>query len=220
MFKKIALSLVIAFSALSSFAESKCPQFYPNKTVIEVPNTVELCSSFFVTRYDNINKAVIFSSELIKAGAPVGSINRKASFKADPALRGSPKPAIYANSGYDRGHMAPSDDASTEAEMADTFKMTNISPQEPSLNGGAWKVLENSVRKEFAQSTKDGWVITIAVYNGSGKMKNIPIPSEYWKITYGNTVKFYRADNLPYAKVVTANSANIEKIIKLGRKYE
>ena len=54
----------------------------------------------------------------------------------------------YTHSGYDRGHMVPAADrsASTKA-MRQTFLMTNVCPQAPALNRGAWKKIEDACRR-------------------------------------------------------------------------
>lgn len=55
--------------------------------------------------------------------------------------------ADYNRSGYDRGHMCPAADRSTSRQtMRATFVMTNVCPQAPALNRGAWKRLENGCR--------------------------------------------------------------------------
>lgn len=49
----------------------------------------------------------------------------------------------YNNSGYDRGHMCPAADRSGDLlAMRSTFVISNIAPQAPSLNRGAWKKTE------------------------------------------------------------------------------
>lgn len=53
----------------------------------------------------------------------------------------------YNRSGFDRGHMVPAADRSaTISAMRSTFIMTNVCPQVPSLNRGAWKKLEDGCR--------------------------------------------------------------------------
>jgi len=70
-------------------------------------------------------------------------------FKEDPQL-----PLILRNSnadfhktGYDRGHLCPAADCDTQAALENSFFLTNISPQVPSLNRGIWKQLENHARE-------------------------------------------------------------------------
>ena len=67
----------------------------------------------------------------------------------------------YRNSGYDRGHLAPSADASNESEMEDTFTLANVSPQRQHFNRSTWLRLEEFVRS-VAEDNKDSetWVVT------------------------------------------------------------
>lgn len=80
----------------------------------------------------------------------IGSVKREPSmpFHADPRL--GPDAVCsddYNHSGYHRGHMVPAADRSNSlAAMKETFVMTNVCPQLPSLNTGAWKRLENYER--------------------------------------------------------------------------
>tara|TARA_B100001964_G_C13817459_1_gene415816 strand:- start:195 stop:395 length:201 start_codon:yes stop_codon:yes gene_type:complete len=46
----------------------------------------------------------------------------------------------YRGSGYDRRYLCPA------AAMSETFYMSNMSPQVPDFNRGAWKKLEGKVR--------------------------------------------------------------------------
>ena len=54
----------------------------------------------------------------------------------------------YRFSGYDRGHLCPASDRSCNiSSMISTFTMSNIAPQLPALNRGAWKSTEDDCRK-------------------------------------------------------------------------
>lgn len=80
----------------------------------------------------------------------IGSVKREPSmpFRTDPRL--GPDAVCsddYSHSGYHRGHMVPAADRSSSlAAMQETFVMTNVCPQIPALNTGAWKRLENYER--------------------------------------------------------------------------
>ena len=53
----------------------------------------------------------------------------------------------YNHSGYDRGHLCPAGDRSISSIwMKTTFTMSNIAPQAPTLNRGAWKSTEEWCR--------------------------------------------------------------------------
>lgn len=54
----------------------------------------------------------------------------------------------YTGSGYDRGHLCPAADRSSSLSMMRaTFVTSNIAPQRPALNRGAWKKSEVFCRK-------------------------------------------------------------------------
>ncbi len=57
----------------------------------------------------------------------------------------------YKHSGFDRGHMAPAGDMKwSETAMQESFYLSNICPQHPTLNRGIWKRLEDLVRRQAA----------------------------------------------------------------------
>jgi len=65
----------------------------------------------------------------------------------------------YSNSGWDKGHMAPSADMKwSQTAMTESFFLTNICPQDPTLNGRDWHTLENRVR-EWAKRFERVWVV-------------------------------------------------------------
>jgi len=198
--KKLLLTITL-FSATFSFAA--CPSLYPKGVEITVPGTVELCNTFYVSRYDTGNRAVIMTSERIKRGSKF-DVLRVDSFRADTRVSNAVLPSEYSRTGLDRGHMAPADDSTTSAEMRDTFLMTNMTPQEPTLNRGSWKSLETRARTMTSNSASDSWIVTVAVYSTPSRMigRGVPVPVAYWKfvIVAGKTVSFY-VENKPYAKV-------------------
>jgi endonuclease G len=70
-------------------------------------------------------------------------------FRTDPRLTDTESAhcADYAGSGYDRGHIVPRDDMNrTPAVQANTFFLSNMTPQTPNLNQGMWRWLEELVR--------------------------------------------------------------------------
>lgn len=69
--------------------------------------------------------------------------------------------ADYRNSGYDRGHMAPSADQTVDATLqADTFYLSNMAPQVGvGFNRSRWMHLEDTVRG-WLRSRGGGWILT------------------------------------------------------------
>jgi len=69
---------------------------------------------------------------------------RKDEFRVDPEIKfKSATLKDYYKSGYDRGHLCPAGDMKfSKVAMSESFFMSNMSPQHPSLNRGRWKQLK------------------------------------------------------------------------------
>ena len=206
--KRLLTTLFFILSPLSAHA-SDCDQFFPNGKEIVVPDTKVLCNSFFVSVFNTKINGVVFSSEV--AQARIVKTERTNNFRADKRIANSPTPEDYTNTGYDRGHMVPAADADDPKEMSDTFFMTNMTPQLPSVNRVAWKNLEDRVR-----SVPFKYVLTGAIYNTTPKTigaNKIPVPSILYKIAYfdSGNIAVYIVDNIKDAKVRTINIDELEK---------
>jgi len=211
---KPLIALALFLIPGTAFA-SPCDQFYPNGKEIVVPNTKVLCNSFFAIVYDDDRNANIFSTEI--AQERLKKTPRTDDFRADKRIADSPTPADYTNSGYDRGHMVPAANADDSNEMSDTFFMTNMTPQLPSVNRVAWKNLEERIR-----SVPFKWVVTGAHYSASPKVigKNkVPVPDFLYKVAFfeSGNVAVYIVDNLvPKSQVSTMKLEELEA--KIGYK--
>lgn len=116
-----------------------------------------------------------------------GSVQRQDDFRPDDSLPSDwyrVKPRDYTGSGYDRGHMVPSADrtASIQDNSA-TFLMTNIIPQTPDNNRGAWRELEEYCRYLVKQGKE---LYIIAGVDGKsrkiGRNKEVTAPTFTWKV--------------------------------------
>jgi endonuclease G len=200
----IALFLLFATPAYAS----DCANLYPNGKEIVVPKTVELCSEFFVTVFDTEHNANVFSSEI--ATPRTNKIARKNDFRADKRIPNGPTPDDYTNTGYDRGHMTPAADSNSDKQMSETFLMTNMSPQLPTVNRVAWRLLEERTR-----AVPFTYVITGAVYTYPAKTigKNkVPVPVALYKVVYlqKGEKTIYFVDNIDKATVSTISEADLE----------
>lgn len=92
-------------------------------------------------------------------------------------------PRYYVGSGYDQGHMCPSDDRSASIEAnKETFLMSNMQPQTHHLNAGAWKSLETYVRDQVTSKNMEAYIYA-GCYGDAGRIKDkITIPTMCWKI--------------------------------------
>lgn len=212
--KKVLLVLALG---LSSSVYASCSDLYAPNSEPNVKVGTELCNSFYVSRFDTRYNAVRYVSEKL-VGSDVGSQKRVNAFKADARVKGSPTPSNYSNSGYDKGHMVPADDASTPDEMRSTFLMTNMTPQVPSLNQQAWRLLEDKVRNiHLSDPSTPTYVETIPTYLGNVQLVGgkVPVPSGYWKlVSKGSGKRAFYADNVVSGKVKEVSYVDPGKLLK------
>jgi len=115
-------------------------------------------------------------------------------FQADPSLPQSwyqVQPNDYTGSGFDRGHLVPAADRNkTEADAQSVFWMTNILPQAPDNNQGAWEQLESHCRALVRQG-KELYIIAGGAGIGGTGMRGpqatiargkVVVPASTWKI--------------------------------------
>ncbi|NID13432.1 DNA/RNA non-specific endonuclease [Fibrivirga algicola] len=99
--------------------------------------------------------------------------------------------ADYTNSGFDRGHLCPSDDRdSTAEENRITFTLSNIVPQAPRHNQQAWRLLEDYTRSLLAEGNE--CYVMAGAYGKGGTGNNgaietlaggkLTVPAVLWKV--------------------------------------
>ncbi len=127
-----------------------------------------------------------------------GNQKRSDNFMPDPEVNGaSAANHDYTRSGFDRGHMAPAGDMKWDKQtMQESFYFSNICPQNPDLNSGAWRLLEEQIR---TWAKKDSAVIVVCgpIVNPDRKLKKIGrsgvvVPSSFFKVVlvpYGKNPK-------------------------------
>ncbi len=106
-------------------------------------------------------------------------------YKADEnVLLGSARDDDYTNTGFDRGHLSPSEDnQNSEAVNRESFLMSNMSPQLHRFNDGIWKEYEAWVR-EKAIEFDTIYVVTGPVFIntlGSIGTNSVTIPGYFYK---------------------------------------
>ncbi len=94
-------------------------------------------------------------------------------------------PEEFRNTGYDKGHLAPSASIDFSRNSNDqTFAMSNIALQHPKLNRQAWGSLEAIIRGWTHTKGKLA-IITGPIYGQRSKRVNdIPVPRGFYKIVY------------------------------------
>ena len=122
----------------------------------------------------------------LTAEQTVPVVERNNHFIPDPLLTScSISNDDYKNSGYDRGHLAPSADMCySQQTMAESFYLSNMSPQVPSFNRGIWKKLEEKVR-QWAIEDNAVFVVTGAILTKGLPtigLDKITVPEYFYKI--------------------------------------
>jgi endonuclease G len=113
------------------------------------PGLRMICRQAYLTAVDLGARIPAWVAYSINSESAVGCELRHGRFAPDLSLpvNSRAEPRDYARSGYDMGHLAPAADMAWDANVqAESFIMTNIAPQTPNLNRGAWKLLETHVR--------------------------------------------------------------------------
>lgn len=125
--------------------------------------------------------------ELTKAETE-GKEKREDFFQPDPDVRGSKvQHGDYIGSGYDRGHMAPAADMKWNKQaMEEAFYMSNICPQDHSLNAGVWNTLENQCRT-WARRYGKVYIVCGPIYNGKRRTeyigkRRVKVPDAFFKV--------------------------------------
>lgn len=127
-------------------------------------NTFNVVRSSYAGVYDKDTMLAPVVAQVITAPdfATSGKIERENKFHADKELPKvlAAKPADYAKTGYDMGHLAPCADASNTDNMLASFSLLNMAPQTPELNRFSWRYLEAAVRDIVAATSGRAIVYT------------------------------------------------------------
>jgi len=140
-----------------------------------------------------------------------GTVSRTNDFRLDPKVSTvTADSADYWDSGFDRGHLAPSADFRwSRNALSQSYFYSNMSPQRPELNRESWARLENLVR-EFAIDADEVMVVTGPVlHDGLPKIPQgshrVSIPEFFYKVVIDSKGKEKRgiAFILPNKKTST-----------------
>lgn len=144
----------------------------------------------FILGYSDLRGNPLWVEYALTADAEnTPSLKRPSRFETDWRSINRVSHGSYQKSGYDRGHMAPNYAISHlygGAGQADSFLMTNITPQKPKLNQQVWQRLEEAEIKHFAKLFGKVWVVTGPVFSGTVERLSsdwmVEIPDAFYKI--------------------------------------
>ncbi|MDM8557309.1 DNA/RNA non-specific endonuclease [Candidatus Parabeggiatoa sp. HSG14] len=132
-------------------------------------------------------KTALWASYILSEGSIGVDVERGDCFYADPDIpeKYRVEPDDFRNTGYDKGHLAPSASIDfSRASNQQTFAMSNIVLQQPKLNRQAWGSLERIIR-DWTKTKGKLMVITGPIYAKRSELINdIPVPKSFYKIVY------------------------------------
>ena len=164
------------------------------KTSIQNPDNYLMVKSQFSLSYNNSRGIANWVSWHLSSSWK-GEAKRCNCFKPDTELPESffrVIPSMYKNTGFDKGHLCPSDDRDgSDQDNAATFLMSNMIPQAPNNNQITWNRFEGYCRDLLKQGNE---LYVISGGSGSGGIGRkgiinytlangkINVPAKTWKI--------------------------------------
>lgn len=173
------------------------------KFLIYQPKAIEkeevVTHSALMLSYNDTHEQANWVMHIVTKDILFGVTGRTNDFRPDPLLKAISADSVdYWDSGYDRGHLAPAADFRwSRNALSESFYYSNMSPQVPEFNRGAWAKLENQVR-EWALDAEEISVLTGPILKDS--LPKVPqgshrvsIPEAYYKIVLDITAPEYKA---------------------------
>lgn len=152
----------------------------------------------YTLSYNSISRLANWVAYELTYEETQGTVPRAKKFTQDPAARGvQADNDDYRNSGWDRGHLCPAGDMKWSIQaMDESFYFTNICPQNPNLNGGDWKDLEEKCRSLtecYGRIYITCGAIVGQAINGTLGYNNIVIPDAFYKVLLVKTSMGYES---------------------------
>jgi endonuclease G len=129
-------------------------------TIREGSQLVEHCA--MILSYNDKHEQPNWVTHVVTPDVRQGNLTRTNDFREDSLVKsGSATKDDYWDSGYDRGHIAPSADFRWSAQaISESYFYSNMSPQRPEFNRERWAELENWIREAVLGSNEQ--IIVIA----------------------------------------------------------
>jgi endonuclease G, mitochondrial len=221
---KCVLPALLACFATSAMAQG-CPGFGANGELPTLdsprlqPRTTLLCNEGYASLNSGLAHEPLWSAEhLTRQGLDdAGGLGRVTKvFHDDQRLPRADRGELddYRGSGFDRGHMTPSGDATDAQAQEQTFSLANVVPQTAALNEGIWTGVEMAVRR-LARENGDVYIVTGPAFNGPDRAigdDNVLVPSSTWKAVFvpaTNGAAAYVCKNTDAPTCVTVSIAEL-----------
>ena len=151
MIRKIIFASIFVLLPIQVFAWDQVPPRPLNQCQAQIPfglpqatdqSIITMCKSAYAVGYSTTAKIPAWVSYTLTPLHAEGCEARSNAFTADKNLPANVRstPNDYANSGFDKGHLANDADMSWDQSVQnESFLMSNISPQYPATNRGIWR---------------------------------------------------------------------------------
>ncbi len=156
---------------------------------VEIPDETPQIMCFytgFTVSFNPAHHVPNYVAWELTADETQGAETRSNRFAQDTDVLGCATLQDYRGSGYDRGHMAPAADMKWNAEaMNQCHLLTNIVPQDRSLNAGRWNALEQKCRtiaqRDSAIIIITGPVLSDRIQRTIGQT-HVAVPERFFKV--------------------------------------
>lgn len=197
--KKYILTVLLSFSnvvqAASPLPLSHCVNQAPYGFPTNQHVGPTICRHAYVTQNDIKARLPKWVSYTLTPENAIGCVKRSNRFTPDTSLPKGQRAELadYEHSGYDIGHMAPNGDMSfNQVVENESFILTNMSPQRPSINRGSWKLLETNIRGWAVQRNHSYVIYTGPLYtytNPTIGPNRVIVPHGFYKIVVDTSTK-------------------------------
>jgi endonuclease G len=221
MNKLLITSFLFLASSFGVYAADQAPPLPIAQCAVHIPygqpaiktGYTLVCRTGYLLAFNPQTKTPDWVSWTLTPDHAIGCIPRTNAFTADQSLgAASPKPTDYAGSGYDQGHLANDADQSWDlAVERESFYMSNMSPQLPSVNRGVWKNLESAGRA-WVYSSKQAHTIIAGNIGGIKTIgaNKVVVPDALFKIIINNVTKKSYAFYFPHKDGLVSDFATYQ----------
>jgi endonuclease G len=145
--------------------------------------------SAFAFNYNERAEQANWLAHIISPEIKDGIITRTNNFRVDPAVKtGTAIEKDYWNSGYDRGHLAPSADFRWSLNaLSESYFYSNMTPQKPELNRERWAQLEDMLRRYVEEYGHALYVVTGPILESgldSIGPNRVAVPKRFYKVVF------------------------------------
>jgi len=230
---RLLLAIVLVLCTITNIAlggQTSCPEHFAGGSAPEIVNDKlaakirELCNSGYVALHSGVTRTPLYAAEhLTRERLLLGKgLERQSQFHPDDRLPHAERAELidYARSGYDRGHVAPSGNMYNLRSQYESFALSNMIPQEPSVNRGVWERIETGVRR-VARAKGELYVVTGPIFQRDDLKRlggRVLVPTAMFKAIFDparNEAGAYVVNNSPGAEPLIVSIAELDQLAGL-----